>query len=448
MIRLIQRGLMFGNLVEVRSPALVARYNAALKLLIGKETKLKDFHIDLSGYSPEIGDEFGDHLYLNQGGCNRQFILLTTEQKRAPLLNAQFSTSRRILRQFIEENEAELFALTARDAVGGELENSVFSVSDPAQLLDIRAIVVRADTTQSHVANAEALSEKITDFKTRADAWWDDVLIAEMIDLAKKTGDVTRNPVTLKASKFQQNDFWTKHFGGLYVFRDVEHPAAIASQGREAVAGLPMEFVFGIEQRTKIAQFLALNDLVEPIWEGKSVDVPSILRQKMDFIAIDVAAEMGADLAKADRREIRNLTRKYAENLPAEYTELAKLLRWSEGDGPWPRINSNDAAYFYTLRARSGPNFDLVNMLLAELSPKDIRQLFICHKEQFYQRYSTWADSKKTYVADFLVSEYQVDKVGAREALFGGENSMAEPETDVEDIIDRVGPWGAVRRRS
>ena len=117
MIRLIKAGLMFGNLVEVASPALIERYNRALKHLTGKETKLTDFHIDISGYSPEIGEELGDDLYLNPNGCNRQFILLSTDQKSAPLLNMKFSTSREILKSFILENEEELFALTAREAV-------------------------------------------------------------------------------------------------------------------------------------------------------------------------------------------------------------------------------------------------------------------------------------------------------------------------------------------
>ena len=49
MNRLIAAGLMFGNLVETSSPALVERYNRALKHLTGKTTALKDFHIDISG---------------------------------------------------------------------------------------------------------------------------------------------------------------------------------------------------------------------------------------------------------------------------------------------------------------------------------------------------------------------------------------------------------------
>ena len=147
MKRLIEKGLMFGNLIHVSSPALVERYNRALTHLTRKQTSLTDFHIDISGYSPEVGDELGDMQYLNQGGCNRQFILLSTAQKTAPLLNAKFSMSRSILRQFITENEAQLFALTTRDAVAGELLNSVYSVADPARLLDIRKIGIEADTT-------------------------------------------------------------------------------------------------------------------------------------------------------------------------------------------------------------------------------------------------------------------------------------------------------------
>ena len=68
MKRLIEKGLMFGNLIEVSSPALIERYNRALKHLTGKVTALTDFHIDISGYSPEIGDELGDDLYLNHNG--------------------------------------------------------------------------------------------------------------------------------------------------------------------------------------------------------------------------------------------------------------------------------------------------------------------------------------------------------------------------------------------
>jgi hypothetical protein len=454
--RLIEKGLMFGNLVPVESPVLVDRYNRALKHLTGKVTALTEFHIDISGYSPEIGDELDDDLYLNHNGVNRQFILLSTEQKTAPLLNVKFSTSRGILRQFITENETQLFALTARDAVAGELVNSVYAVDTPEKLFDIRKITIEADTTSGTVATAAKLTGLINRFKTERDAWWDDVLIAEMIGLAQITGDLTRNPVALKAMTFQQDNFWTSHFDGLYLFRSLENPALIASGDKARLGQLPIKTVMDFRDRSAIARFLQSNDLVEPIVEARGVDAAAILHQKMDFIVAEVASVMGEKLEGVTRRDLRALGRRYANLLPPDWQGLAALARWAEDGGDWPRITSDHPAYFYTLRAKARPDADLVNMLLSELSPLDIRQLFICHKEAFYRAYQGWSEPKRAYVVDFLAREYMVDKAGTRAALFGAEEPMREPQaatpwgkvvpSGLEDMIERVGPWGAARR--
>ncbi len=448
MKRLIERGLMFGNLVPVVSPVLVERYNRALMRLTGKRTELLDFHIDISGYSPEVGDELGDDLYLNHAGVNRQFILLTTEQKTAPLLNAKFSTSRGILRQFIESNEAQLFALTARDGVAGELVNSVYALDTPARLFDIGHVTIEADTTDGAVASAAKLGGMIDRFMSEDGAWHDDVLIGHMIGLAKDTGDITRNPVKLRQMTFDQENFWTAHLGGLYVFRDVDHKAAIAMGGKDALGDVPIETVLDGNERSAIAQFLKVNDLAEPIVEARGIDSAAILRQKMDFILADVATSLGEDLTGATRRDLRNLGRRFYDKLPAAWRALSDLVRWAEDGGAWPRIDSEHPAYFYTLRAKAHKDADLVNMLLAELSPMDVRQLFICHKEAFYAAYMGWPDEKKAYVAEFLSTEYQVDKAGTRNALFGHDAPMEEPERlqPADDIIERVGPWGAIRR--
>ena len=448
MKRLIQRGLMFGNLFHVSSPALVERYNRALKHLTGMTTKLTDFHIDISGFAPEVGDELGNDLYLNHAGVNRQFILLSTDQKRAPLLNAKFSTSRTILRKFMEDNEAQLFALTARDAVAGELVNSVYLVRTPQRLFDIRAVTVEADTTMGTVQSANVLAKKVDTFLQDEDAWFDDVLISEMITLANETGDVRRNPVRLNTMEFKQENFWTAHFGGLYLFQNLEHPAMIASGTKEGLDDLPIKYVFDLTERNRIAKFLEYNDLVEPIVKARGVDAAAILRQKMDFILIDTIADQGIDLSQTSRRDMRRLARENAHLLPDSYTALGQLVTWAEHGGEWPSITSDHPAYFYTLRAAEHADSDLVNMLLAELCPADIRQLFICHKEAFYATYATWPDAKKDYVARFLEREYQVDKAGARAALFGHEASMEDDTGPVpQDLIARVGPWGAVRRR-
>ncbi|MDT8857287.1 DUF6638 family protein [Paracoccaceae bacterium Fryx2] len=450
MKRLISAGLMFGNLIEVSSPALVERYNRALKHLTGKTTTQTDFHIDISGYSPEIGDEFGDDLYLNPNGCNRQFILLTTAQKAAPLLNVKFSTSRGILRQFIETNEAQLFALTARDAVAGELANSVYEVSTPARLFDIRKITIEADTIGAHVRDAQKLAGLIDRFRAEPDGWRDDLLIAEMIGLAKKTGDVTRVPIALPVMSFEQANFWTSHFGGVYIFRAARFPGVISTLPRASLGAVPISPVMDLAQRNQIADWLARSELVEPIVQVRGMDSAAVLRQKMDFILVDAADALNLDLGAATRADLRKIAHRLGSALPEEFLGLASLLRWVEGGGDWPRITSEHPAYFYTLRSRPHADRDLVNMLLAELSPLDVRQMFITHKELFYASYAAWSDRKRGYVADFLAREYQVDKQGARAALFGPEPGMDEADRpDLKPaprMVDLVGPWGGVRK--
>lgn len=425
---------MFGGLYEVSSPALIERYNRALEHLTGKRTSLDHFHIDISGFSPEVGDELGDMDYLNPGGCNRQIILLSLQQKSAPLLEMRFSTSADIIRNFINANEAQLFTLTARDAVAGELQNSVFSVNSPQRLLDIRSVTVEADTTTGIVRDAAKLDTLIARFREEEDAWWDDVLVAQMIALARSTGDVTRAPVTFDSPSFRQDDFWTSHHGGVYVFRSVQAPGVVANRPF-AVDGIEM---MDLADRNLIATFLRANNLVQPIVEGRGMAAADILREKLDHLAIDALGNLHALPDRVDERALKRAMQQHGGDLPAQVHALGAMLAWAEGRAGWPSIDSSNAAFFHTLRAAPGPSRDLVNMLLAELAPQDFRQLHICHKPLFYDRYRAAPEPWKVWVADRLARDYSADKAGVWAHLYASD--VAKPMPKIEKRTK--GPWG------
>ncbi len=448
MKRLIEKGLMFGNMIRVDSPAWVARYNRALKLIADKETALTEFHIDLAGYSPEIGDEIGDMDYLNPEGAHRQFILLTTEQKTAPLLNADLSVLRELLKQFIQDNESQLFSLTARDAVVGEMDDMVWQVRTPADLMEISRIRISADTTGNHVAGADNLTALIERFRVDADAWYDDVLIARMIEQAKETGDVIRNPIHLDAGEYPVPDFWTSLFGGVYVFRSPREKAMIFSDPAiftdpKFDTDLPGVKMLSLQDTNSVAMWMARNALAEPVITAKGADGAAVLRQKIDFILVDAATRLGIDTGDGTRSALRRAAARMGSGLPEEVRGLSALLRYAEEGGAWPVIDSASPAYFYAIRASAGPTRDLVNQLLTELAPQDVRSLFIMHKPLFYKRYSTWNEAKKEYVANQLAREYQIDKQGTRDALFGPEPAMTEPAAPSGPA---PGPWGSTQQ--
>lgn len=440
MKRLIEKGLMFGNLIRVDSPAWVSRYNRGLKKLTGRETALAEFHVDLAGFSPEVGDELGDLDYLSPENGDRQFILLTTEQKSAPLLNATNSEMRDVLRQFILANENQLFSLTARDAVIGQVDDSVWQVSTPADLLNIRSLQVTADTTGNHVAESDRLTGLIERFRTEPEGWYDDVLIAQMVEQAKKTGDVMRNPVHLARTDFPVPDFWTSDFGGIYLFRSSREKAMIFSDATRKT-DLPGVLSLTLDDRNAVAGWLARNALAEPIASSRGPQVAAILQQRIDFVLVDAATRLGIDTGDGTRAELRRAAGRMGRDLPPEIEGLSAILRYVEQGGDWPVIDSGNPAYFYAIRATQGPMRNLVNRLLAELAPHDLRQLFILHKPLFYKLYQGWDEAKRSYVADLLAREYAIDKQGMRDALFGPEPDMAEPATPA------AGPWGPAPRR-
>ncbi|MCJ8284578.1 MULTISPECIES: DUF6638 family protein [unclassified Halomonas] len=418
MQRLIESGLMYSNLFHVDSPVLVDRYNRALEHLTGATTQLSEFHVDVSGYSPEVGSELGDHQYLNHGGVNRQFILLSNEQGRCPLLNAHFSTSRQILNRFIRENERQLFALTATDAIAGELENSVFSVESPRDLFDIRQIKVVADTTNGTIAKAGHLARLVDRFHDEKDGWFNEQLINEMIDVARCTGDVTRNPVQLQHAVFEQRNFWTSLFGGLYIFQDMEKPSVVVREEKYR-RQLPSALVMLLDDRRDVARFLSDNELVETVVKFPGDEGVAVLRRKLDLMLGLELAKKSVDSTGHAGSRLRRLAARSGVSLPMEYEGLASIVRWAEAGGTRPKVGISHPAYFATLRAADTPVKDLVNMLLAELVPNDVLQLYICHKDEFYRRYRSWPREVRDFSVDAIVREYISDKDSARAMLFG-----------------------------
>ena len=229
------------------------------------------------------------------------------------------------------------------------------------------------------------------------------------------------------------------------MFRNTRETGCIASRKLDVVVDLPVKRVMTLADRHEVAAFLSRNQLVEPITDARGANAKSILKQKLDFIVVDTAANNNENLSNTSRRNLRSLKRKYHRELPPEYHAINDILLRMDTRGglDWP--TPDNPAYLYLMRSRDHRDKHLVNMLLAELTPLDFRQMFICHKDEFYGHYQTWSDAKKTYAAQFLADEYMVDKVGTREELFGPEPAMSEDAVDF-GFGRNMGPWGAIPR--
>ncbi len=433
MEQLVEHGLIYGNLIAVNTPVMRERYNAALEELTGRTTSLDEFHIDLSGYSPEIGEEFSDALYLNPNGCNRQFILLSVEQRKCPLIDSHFSTSRSILRQFINDNYAQLVALTARDAVIGELDNSTWRIDDIEDVVTIRKINVRVDSSRRLIGKAEELKTAIENFHASDTDWWDDAVLSRMCTLAEAVGDIKRHSVVPEKVSYRKGNFHTRHFGGLYVFRQIGEPAVISCDPEfDMKVPEPYRHI-RISDGSALSAFLLKNRLIENVLQLDWLDQRSLLRERMDFMLIDLLSGLSEppDLAVMRRSDFRRAARWHLGELPDEFESLSDVVRALEQNLAPEEIAAGKAGHFYLMRAAQNEDRELVNHMLARLTPLDFRQLFICNKELFYESYRSWPQSKRDYVASFLAETYLPDKAAARESLYGhGQRPTAKPWGD------------------
>lgn len=439
MLKLIQSGLMYGGLFEVGTPTLVSRYNRALEKLTGRTTKLDSFHIDLSGYAPEIGEELEDENYLNPHGCNRQFILLSMDQMRAPLLNANFSNSRAILQQFFEDNADALFSLTSRQPVIGELLNSIYRVTSVDQILELRSVSVDAETVSGHLASQKEL-EALTDrFLTEPDAWYDDVLILQMTELAADVGDIKREPIDISPGPYGVGDFHTLHMGGLYVFR-IHGATTVIHAGPRPETSLNCRFL-SLEDTEAVAAFLRDNNLAESIFGASGVDPLTLLRQRVEFVLVDHFARTMPGWSYTGPVDLRSLAYRDIAEVPELFHALSDRIRRMEQGGTQRPLDPGQPDLFYCLRATQGASTALVNRLLAELTSVDTRQLYICHKNAFYSAYRTWPEAKQDHAVSVLKRDYLPDRQGARARLYG-------PKQDESSAVWPMsrGPWANTMR--
>ena len=121
---------------------------------------------------------------------------------------------------FFESNARALYALTIKDVVFGEIEDSVFSVDNIEDLLAIEQVEFKVSTSTDLLGKAGELKTMIERLRKQPDAWRDDGLLKDMVKTVKVTGDIRTNTllpdeVIFRPQHILDCSFWR----GLCVYR-------------------------------------------------------------------------------------------------------------------------------------------------------------------------------------------------------------------------------------
>lgn len=425
MKRLYENELIYGRLLSVDQPHLIERYNKALKAFGVGQTKLSQFDIDKTGFSPQVAEELGNYEYLDPNGVNRRFIILTPAQVSLPVVHTQFSNTSTLMYDFFTANMRVINALTIKDVIFGEIEENVSTVNDIEDLLSIQQVEFRVLSADDVIGQANELRRLVDRLKNEPDAWRDDALLDRMVTLSKKVGDIRENQMVPDQVVFRHNAFWTSHFDGTYIFIDEKMTTVISDPNAPGyrrsrpwqVSYLPMD------DYDRVFRFLA---------ETKRIDLPraewineaGFLDHRANMVLSALIYKQDPDL-KLDLMDpvwLQTWLHKNA-SIVAEDGRYAFINQVKREMARYGRIDINEVPEeyrFLLVRAKpEHPDAWLTNRLICEYNGPDFVSRYVFNKQAFYDDYEGYSDAFRHYVVETLKDTYLKDKQALRDRLYG-----------------------------
>ncbi|PHP67320.1 hypothetical protein CSC94_09780 [Zhengella mangrovi] len=425
MKRLVDSDLIYGRLLPISEPHLIARYNKALKAFGFPETGLTSFEIDRTGFSPQVAEELGDFDYLDPNGINRRFIILTPAQRDLPVVHTRFSNTSQLMFEFMQSNARAINALTIKDVIFGEIEDSVSYVDDVEDLLSINQVQFRVLSAEDVVGKAAELRGLVDRLKSEPDAWRDNAMLEKMVALAKVTGDIRENALVPDKVVFRHNAYWTSHFGGLYVFIDERMTTVIAHPDAPGFRrSRPWQVSYlSLDDHERVFRFLAETgrlDLPRASWLEESGYLEHRAEMKVRQLMHQLEPEK--DLTQIDTVWVQTWMHRYADliNHEGTYPFLMSAKRAVAQTGRLDIGQVDADKRFLVVRAKPDhPDAWLTNRLISDFVPFDFVSRYVFNKQGFYDDYSSYSDTWRENVVETLKSTYLKDKAGFRLRLYG-----------------------------
>ncbi|MGN6536090.1 MAG: DUF6638 family protein, partial [Mesorhizobium sp.] len=373
----------------------------------------------------EIAEECGDYNYLDPNEVNRRFIILTPSQIDLPVVHTAFSNTSQLMFEFMSKNQRAIDALTIKDVIYGEIEDSVSKVEDIEDLLSINQVEFKVLSAEDVLGKAAELGKMVDRLKQEPDAWRDDAMLKRMVELAKVCGDIRENALVPDQVIFRHNAYWTSHFDGLYVFIDPDVTTVISDPAAPGFRrSRPWQVSYlSIRDAEAVFQFLASTGRIE-LPRASWIEQSGYLEHRAEMIVRGLIRdkEPGRNLSDVDKIWLQTWIHGHADliardgNFPflnaakREINQLGQLR--IEDIAPRQR--------FLVVRARPDhPDAWLTNRLISDFVPSDFVSRYIFNKQGFYRDYEGFSQAWRSHVVDVLKTTYLKDKAGFRARLYG-----------------------------
>lgn len=407
MDKLKQANLYRSELIPV-SGKLVERYNKCLVKLGFTETKLKTFSIDGVGWSPEISEEKKDNYYLNNGEANPHGIIISPLQKGKPLYLPSHTFDRDLMKFVFKIHGEKIKDITRDSAICLDFDQGIDAFYEPLDVLKYDKITVHFHL----IDNLDRIQKEqlqLVDKFNRDHNFIDETIHQQLLDSAKKYGDLRNRDLDLHELQYTTDSFYTKAFGGVYVLRDFITPIVVFEDEtwyKEAIKDTNYEvLIFHIHQpelMEKLRDHVIIEHDLEKVVKTKRYE--RIKKYEM--------AQCLKDTQHPTKDILTDpiLFKSYLNKLDIESRKkvmsVERYLEKLEISNEFKISDIVDTKLFEALHephsSLEPKHQDLIWKLLVNIAPKDVLFWYWYDKEAFYEAFKTWDESFKDWVVETI----------------------------------------------
>ncbi|GAA4807941.1 DUF6638 family protein [Litoribaculum gwangyangense] len=407
MQKLKEANLYRSELIPV-SGKLVERYNKCLVKLGFTETKLKTFSIDGVGWSPEIAEEKKDNYYLNNGEANPHGIIISPLQKGKPLYLPSHTFDRDLMKFVFKIHGEKIKDITRDSAICLDFDQGIDAFYEPLDVLKYEKITVHFHL----IDNLDRIQKEqlqLVDKFNRDHNFIDETIHQQLLDSAKKYGDLRNRDLDLHELQYTTDSFYTKAFGGVYVLRDFITPIVVFEDEtwyKEAIKDTNYEvLIFHIHQ-PELMEKLRDHVIIEH-------DLEKVVKtNRYERIKKYEMAQCLKDTQHPTKDILTDpiLFKSYLNKLDIESRKkvmsVERYLEKLETSNEFKISDIVDTKLFEALHephsSLEPKHQDLIWKLLVNIAPKDVLFWYWYDKEAFYEAFKTWDESFKDWVVETI----------------------------------------------
>jgi len=410
-----QSALFSTGFMTIDRPIQVDRYNQCLEAIGIAATDLHRFRIDAWGWSPEIAEEKNDEFYLSHSGpANPYGIIISPNQEMLKVHFPYYSFDDILIQEIFEKYRNQIADITTEQGIWVDVDQQMAHYHQPLDLLLVDYFNICFRSTGGLIKEAMEQRRLVHDLNNRADAWRDIKLYDQMLESAQSHGDLRYRSLEMADMPFTKvNSFYTKAFGGMFVFRSLpgKKPLVIFEDESIDLEGKPSVEVFHISEKEAILNLLKKEELVR--FDAKMRrEMEETLRRIRNFkfayaFAMSYPDQEIMPMDSPGRKSFEKVLLKDGK-LENDYLAIDRGIQLLKRN-KIKELNQFDPLIqhlvYFPYPWIPQEIKDLISTLLSRLEPNDWMAIYRLDHELFFSAYKDWPQNLQTWCEQELITK-------------------------------------------